>query len=493
MNPVVFVSVPSGVSAGNILRGGLVDRLLDAHRGAQVVIVSPLVRDAAFVEEFTRPRVSFEDLPPHTPSGLEGRLMALIQAGYLDSGVSESVKIRRAEAAAKKSIRWIRTKRLLTSVVAPSILRKPTRYAAIDRMISHPWAEQLFDRDAPVLLVASSPGLIFSEVPLLRTAARRHVRTIVVDPSWDNFTNKLIPVRRADRIVVWNEIMKRQAVELHGYEPGQVRVSGPPHWDRYFRPGPAISREAFFARIGADPARRLVTLMTTGRSLYDHYPRVVRVLMRAIDEGRFGDAQLLVRLHPRDDLDRYEEFRGTPHLLVEKPFKKTVKSGDGLDVDITSDNQQHLADTLRHSDVIVTVASTIAIEASIFDTPIVDVSFDGEAPVEFAKSARRYYRFTHYANITRAGAAPVAETPDALVDHVARYLADRSLDRLGRRRVVEEQCQFTDGRSSERIAQFVIEELADVLGGPERAAPQSSPVPDVRRSHQDRRSRRVSA
>ena len=139
-----------------------------------------------------------------------------------------------------------------------------------------------------------------------------------------------------------------------------------------------------------------------------------------------------------------------------------MKSGDGLDVDITSENQQHLADTLRHSDVVVTVASTIAIEASIFDTPVVDVSFDGETPEEFAKSARRYYQFTHYANITRQGAAPVAETPEALVEHVGRYLADRSLDRDGRRRVVQDQCQFTDGKSSERIAKFVVEELADV-------------------------------
>jgi hypothetical protein len=259
-------------------------------------------------------------------------------------------------------------------------------------------------------------------------------------------------------------------VDLHGYAPDQVRVSGPPHWDRYFRPGPVISRSAFFAKIGADPSRRLVTLMTTGKTLYDHYPRVVRILLDAIESGRWGAAQLLVRLHPRDDLDRYDAFRGTPHLIVEKPFKKTVKSGDGLDVDITADNQQHLADTLRHSDVVVTVASTIAIEASIFDTPVVDISFDGETPVEFAKSARRYYRFTHYANITRQGAAPTADTPESLVEHVGRYLADRSLDRDGRARVVQDQVQFTDGKSSERLVRFVVEELADVLGDPERAA-----------------------
>jgi len=474
VNPVVFVSVPSGVSAGNILRGGLVDRLLEATPGGNVVdvvVISPLVKDPAFVQEFRRPRVTFEDLPPHKPEGLEGRLMALVQAGYLDSGVTESVKIRRAEALAKKSVRWIRTKRLLASLIAPSILRRPTRYDVIDRMISHPQAEQLFDRYRPVLLVGSSPGLIFSEVPLLRTAVRRRIRTIVVDPSWDNFTNKLIPVRRADRLVVWNDIMKQQAVELHGYTPDQVRVSGPPHWDRYFRPAPAMSREAFFAGIGADPSRRLITVTTTPAPLYSHFDRVIRTLLRAGAEGRWSaPAQVLVRLHPRDELDRYAEFRGVPNLIIEKPFKTTVKAGDGLAVDITSENQQHLADTLRHSDVIVTVASTIGVEASIFDTPVVDVSFDGETPLPFEKSARRYYRFTHYANITRQGAVRVAETPEQLVEHVGRYLRDRSLDREGRRRVVLDQCQFTDGKSSDRIAKFVVDELADVIGDPERAA-----------------------
>src|SRR5258707_14009804 len=105
---------------------------------------------------------------------------------------------------------------------------------------------------------------------------------------------------------------------------------------------------------------------------------------------------------------------------------------------------------MRPSDVVVKVASIIAIEASIFDTPVVNVSFDGEVPSDFARSARRYYRFTHYVNITRHNAVRVAEEPVQLVELVERYLRDRALDREGRRRVVEEQCQFLDGRSAER-------------------------------------------
>ncbi len=68
--PVVLVSVPHGGAAGNVLRTGLVGRLLASPAAPVVVIVSPLVNDAAFVREFEHARVRFEDLPPHRPAGL---------------------------------------------------------------------------------------------------------------------------------------------------------------------------------------------------------------------------------------------------------------------------------------------------------------------------------------------------------------------------------------------------------------------------------------
>ena len=88
----VFVSIANGGSAGSVLRTGLVARLLDAHESVEVVLISPLVNDPAFVREFEHRRVRFEELRPHRPAGLEARLMALVQAAYIGSGVSESVQ-----------------------------------------------------------------------------------------------------------------------------------------------------------------------------------------------------------------------------------------------------------------------------------------------------------------------------------------------------------------------------------------------------------------
>lgn len=459
---VVLVSVPHGAAAGNLLRTGIIGRLLDGDDATRVVLVTPMAGDPEFVREVAHARVQVEDLPPHMPSGVEARLLALMQAGYLDSGVTESVRIRRAEAQAKGTVRWIRAKRLIAGALAPSLLRPRTRYALSDRLVSHPWHEGLFDRHRPALLVVSSPGLIFAEVPLLRTAARRQVTAMAIDPSWDNFTNKLLPVRRVDRLIVWNDIMKQQAIALHGYRDDEVRVAGTPQWDVYFRGAVTISRDEFCRRVGADPGKRLITVTTTPRELYPHHDHVLDVLVAAIRDGRLGAAQVLVRLHPRDDMTHYAAFAHVPEVILEKPFRTTVKAGDGMAVDVTAASQQHLADTMQHSDVVVNVASTIAIEAAIFDTPVVNISFDGREESPWTRSARRYYRFTHYVNITRHDAVRVADTPGALIEHVARYLADPSLDREGRRQVVREQCQFLDGRAAERVAGFVADEVRRV-------------------------------
>ncbi len=435
--------------------GGLLDRLRDFDPALRVVLFSPMARDAAFAKEFARPGVLLLDQPAHVPSGLEARLVSMIQAAFLSRGRTESVRIRMMEARANGIIRWLGIKAVLGRLVS----RAAAPYALSDRLVSHPQMEQLFDEHQPALVVCANPGLVFSEVPLMRTARRRGVACMVIDASWDNFTNKLLPVRQADRLVVWNEIMKDQAVRLHGYRPEAISVAGAPQFDVHFRAQARCTRAEFFQRISADPSRKLIVLTTTPRSLYRHHDYVLRELSAAIEGGPLAGAQVLVRLHPRDEVEAYREFEGVPHVIIEKPVRPTVTGSDGLAIDVMPEHQRHLGDTLCHADAVVNVASTITIEACIFDTPVVNVCFDGPGGEPFVRSATRYYRFTHYVNITNRQAVRVATSAAEMVDAVARYLADRSLDADGRRQVVLDQCRFTDGGSAERVIAHVLDEL----------------------------------
>ena len=441
-----------------MLRTGVLASVLDALPDLHVVLLSPLSADPAFTCEFKHPRVAFEPLPSHAPAGLEGRLLGIAQARYLDICKTDTLRIRGPKefpgAARLRSV-----KRLLARGVAPHGSHGDW-YSVADRLVRHPEMEQAFARWQPTLVATASPGLIFSEIPVLRTARRRSVPTMAVDLSWDNLTNKFFPARQVDRLVLWNSGMRDEAQSLHGVDPARITIAGVPQFDSYFR-GPRSPRDAFCARTGVDPSRKIITLATIPASKFPHHPFVVDRLLDAMASRTIREPfDLLIRLHPRDDSNLYERYAGRPHVVVEKPFRQTAtRSGDGMTIDFTAENTRHLADTLYHSDIVLNVASTIAIEASIFDTPVVNIGFDGQ-PGSNQALMEWHYGSTHFQKVVRSGAVRIAQSSTEMIDLINGYLANPCLDADGRRRIVADQCEFTDGFSAERVAAAILGELA---------------------------------
>ncbi|MFI5179206.1 MAG: CDP-glycerol glycerophosphotransferase family protein [Vicinamibacterales bacterium] len=245
----------------------------------------------------------------------------------------------------------------------------------------------------------------------------------------------------------------------HGVDLDRIAVAGPPQFDSYFR-GSRASRADFCRTVGLDPSRRIITLATIPPSKFPHHAFVIDRLLEAMASGAIREpADLLIRLHPRDELRHYDAYRGRPHVVVEKAFRPTAaRSGDGMDVDFMAENTRHLADTLHHSDVVLNVASTLAIEASIFDTPVINIGFDGQ-PGSNRALMEWHYGSTHFQKVVRSGAVRIAQSSAEMVDLINRYVADPSLDADGRRRIVAEQCEFTDGRSFQRVAAEIVGQL----------------------------------
>lgn len=450
-------SIPHGGTAGSMLRTGAMAAVLDAVPDLRVVLLSPLSGDPAFIGELAHPRVGFEILPSHTPAGLEGRLLSVIQARYLDVCRTDTLRVR-----ASKEFQGARLlhplKRVLGRIVAPRG-RRGDWYGVADRVVTDPVMDAIFDRYQPSLVATASPGLIFSEIPVLRTARRRGIRTMAVDLSWDNLTNKFFPSRQVDRLVLWNSSMRDEAHALHGYDFDRVAVAGPPQFDSYFT-GTRSSRADFCRQVGLDPDRRIITLATIPWSKFPHHDVVIDRLIEAMASNAIRDsASLLVRLHPRDDVCRYGPFAGRANVVVEKAFRQTsARSGDGMDVDFMAENTRHLADTLYHSDVVLNVASTIAIEASIFDTPVINIGFDGQ-PGSNSSLMEWHYGSTHFQKVVRSGAVRIAQSPGEMIDLINMYFANPATDAEGRRRIVAEQCEFTDGRSTDRVAAEIVGQL----------------------------------
>lgn len=324
---------------------------------------------------------------------------------------------------------------------------------------------EYFDRYQPRAIFATD---LFHDMDaaLLREAKVRGVTTIGMVRSWDNNTTRGLCRVLPDVAVVNNPIIADELVELQGMPRDRIFVGGIPQFDQYVR-GRRASREEFFARIGADPAKRLVLFAPAGEQLSDTDEQVMEMLAGAVSDGRLPkDLQFLVRMHPGCPAS-IERFASNPLFRIEAPgvrFPERIK-----DTELTPADARHLADSIYHSEVVIHVSSSLGLDAVMFDKPQIMIEFDGSEKKPYLSSVKRYHDEDHMKRFIETGVARIAGSFDDLVAAIQAYLNDPRLDGQGRARGREQQCWRADGESGARIGRFVADTLGLAARAPEPA------------------------
>lgn len=316
------------------------------------------------------------------------------------------------------------------------------RLAPTDLLKAH------FERYAPTHLFSTD---VFDpmDVLFLKEARSRGVKTIGMVRSWDNCWSKgLMPVI-PDRLLTNNRIIKEEAVALHDVPADRVAAVGLPQFDAFVNE-PRTPREAFFRSIGVDSAKRLIVFAPAGSILSDTDWQVCGILAEGLERGRIRpDVHVFVRNHPHHPAD-LSRFTGNPSFTIQNPGQ--AFDANAKNAELAPDEQRFLADLLFHADLVLWIATTLGLDAAVYDKPQIMISFDGTERKVYTRSVARYHDEDHMRKLIATGGVRVARTAEGLYDAIGAYLADPSLDREGRRRIVEEQLERLDGRSAERVA-----------------------------------------
>ncbi|MBF0285087.1 MAG: CDP-glycerol glycerophosphotransferase family protein [Magnetococcales bacterium] len=448
----IFIIVDTGAAIRNVLRTAIFDTLRQQPE-LRLVIFTP-IEEADFTRELAAHNVLFERVPKWKANPLVKMMRSFRRDLWAETTALFSYRHRREK----------RRNRALRTFLLPRITKwffngDPQRFLAF----LHRWEmrftpvleKKYFDLYQPDLLFFTS---LYSMDPCLELSAwKQGIKTICLLHSWDNPTTKGPFPFEPDRLIVWNEILRQEVRAYHGYPPERVQLSGVPQFDLYFERESFLSREAFFAKHGLDPARKLVTYTTGSSGMVPFEPELVERLHRDLMDPDFPfEVQLLVRMHPKDDLGLYQHLQGRPHLILTRPgtHARIIDQWNP-----TREEMFGLAELMLYSDVVINVASTITLDAAMFDTPVINVAFDADRQEAFYNSCKRYYQYEHYRNIVATGGVPVVESWEALRQSVGDLLRDPTLFAEGRRRIREEQALFVDGGSSERVARFILDYL----------------------------------
>ena len=325
--------------------------------------------------------------------------------------------------------------------------------------------DQDFSSEKPDVTVVSSLGNMID--PLFMRSARRHgCKVVSIIYSWDNPSSKEYRGGQPERVVVWNENMREEVATFHDIAPDIIHIGGVAHWDFHFQNVvPRADRAAVLSRYGLNPERRTLFYAV---SSYVHFRNTfddIEMILKEIRTGRFGDAQLLVRLHPayllRDGgedkriVQRYErrmeELQAEYADLVSfsRPDITFLETG----IAFNNNDMYDLADTIYYSDLVLNEFSSIMIESSLLDKPTISLALHNWRDTD--KPATALYTYRHIDWAISSGATRTVSTYEALFNAMDEYLIRPELDREGRKRFVDMVFTHNRGKAGEDIGNYI--------------------------------------
>jgi hypothetical protein len=214
-----------------------------------------------------------------------------------------------------------------------------------------------------VVLLTPLIGVVASPQPdYLQSAKALGFRTALCVWSWDHLSSKAIVRNVPDRLFVWNETQRDEAVQLHGVDPGRVVVTGAQCFDQWFDRHPSTDRDTFCARVGLPPRPFLLYVCS------------------ALFKGTGSEAAFVQRWVRAVRASGVEPLASTP-LLV-RPHPSRLKEWEGIDIaaeqdvvlwgrnPVDAEARRDYYDSLALSSAIVGLNTSAFIEGAIAGRPI---------------------------------------------------------------------------------------------------------------------------
>ena len=319
-----------------------------------------------------------------------------------------------------------------------------------------PEALERLRANPPAVLVTTGP-FQFEEPAVVAVAKNLGIPTLALIPSWDNLSTKNRLTFKYDGYLVWSEQTKR---ELHHFYPHTRRVPvyiiGAPQFDLFFQERFRLSRAQFCAVQGLRPELPIILYAISSPNVFREHHGALYLAER-LARGDLGEVQMIIRPNPIHDFVEVAELarKYYPRVIMQR----TSESGTSLTA--RSQNERQITDwvnTFRHADVVVNLSSTVAIDAAIFDRPVINLNYDPEpGQPQQALVKEINHCWTHFKPIAESGGVWMVNDPEEMFEAVKTYLAHPELHREKRRWVAEYVCGYLDGRCGERMAAAILD------------------------------------
>lgn len=318
-------------------------------------------------------------------------------------------------------------------------------------------------------VVVTTPYLFpaTEDIDYLKAAAREKIPTCAAIPSWDNFTTKGTCHVPVDRLFVWNEELKAEAIGLHGINASAITITGAPTFDHLFKWSATQSRQAFCASAGIPADKPVLLYLCSSGSIARDEAEVVRQFADALARHEATrNCLLLVRPHPLNS-SIWETATPLPENVRIYPGK-----GDLPDNPKSIEIYCH---SIHYSEAMIGLNTSAFLEASVLDRACIALPTLG-----------KFYeqeRFGHFKHLVNGN---FIHRPDSLLE-AAELLGDLIVSKEDPLR--EARCAFVKHFLRPKgldldASTVMLDAIVEAGGRPAQAAAMrnffsSPPVPDL--------------
>ena len=292
---------------------------------------------------------------------------------------------------------------------APSAMRVWQRLVRwLERAIPPGEAAERLLRERRPDLVLLTPLLYFGthQVDYVRAARALGIPTALGVGSWDHLTTKGLIHEAPDRVMVWNEMQRHEAAELHGIDPASVIVTGAQAYDGWFVQRPSLARAEFCRAVGLPDDRPMLLYLCSSPFITPYEVGFVRRWIEAVrgaEDPALRRAAILIRPHPQNA----EQWRTFDAGAYESVAIWPKAGANPVDRQARAD----YFDSMYHSAGVVGVNTSALIESGIVGRPVFTVLAE-----DFAGQQEGTLHFQHLKNVN-GGLLHVGRT---MAEHVAQ-------------------------------------------------------------------------
>lgn len=351
---------------------------------------------------------------------------------------------------------------LALGLTADERQRLKALFAAVEAVIPSDERHEAFLRAESPDLVLVTPLIDIgsAQTEFIKSARALGIPSGMVLFSWDNLTTKGRVHDVPDAVFVWNELQRREAIDLHDIPAARIAVTGAPRFDAFFAMTAGATRAEYCERLGLDPIRPIVTYLGSSKFVSVNERAWIATWIdrvRAASDPVLRDCTLVIKPHPdlhRDWDDaapvtaRWKRPGHEMRAVVTRPF------GDPNAVVVRSafTGAQFLYDCLFHSAAVVGLNTSAELEAAIVGRPVCTIKTT-DAIADGQGSTLHF----HYLLKENGGFVEVAADLDG---HLAQ-LADAVNGRVDRARLTDFVQSFLRPNGVDRRATDVFVEAIE--------------------------------